>query len=65
MAGCDIGIGMVSRNNEGDWEMLVTVIEYLTDPAKDEQRLRVKCLRNMQTFGKGLFENSKRRGIKK
>jgi hypothetical protein len=43
MAGCDIGIGMVSRNNEGDWERVVTVIEYLTDPAKDEQRLRVKC----------------------
>lgn len=65
MAGCDIGIGMVSRNNEGDWERFVTVIEYLTDPAKDEQRLRVKCLRNMQTFGKGQFENTKRRGIKK
>lgn len=65
MAGCDIGIGMVSRNNEGDWERVVTVIEYLTDSAKDEQRLRVKCFRNMQTFGKGLFENSKRRGIKK
>ena len=65
MAGCDIGIGMVSRNNEGDWERVVTVIEYLTDPAKDEQRLRVKCFRNMQTFGKGQFENSKRRGIKK
>lgn len=65
MAGCDIGIGMVSRNNEGDWEKVVAVIEYLTDPAKDEQRLRVKCFRNMQTFGKGQFENSKRRGIKK
>ena len=64
MAGCDIGIGMVSRNNEGDWEKVVAVIEYLTDPAKDEQRLRVKCFRNMQTFGKGQFENSKRRGIK-
>ncbi|AYA69808.1 inovirus Gp2 family protein [Acinetobacter sp. WCHA55] len=65
MAGCDIGIGMVSRNNEDDWERVVTVVEYLTDPAKDEQRLRVKCFRNMQTFGKGQFENSKRRGIKK
>ena len=65
MAGCDIGIGMVSRNSESDWEKLVKVIEYLTDPAKDEQRLRVKCFRNMQTFGKGQFENTKRRGIKK
>lgn len=65
MAGCDIGIGMVSRNNEGDWERVVTVIEYLTDPAKDEQRLRVKYFRGMQTFGKGQFENTKRRGIKK
>ena len=64
MAGCDIGIWMVSRNNEGDWERVVTVIEYLTDPAKDEQRLRVKYFRGMQTFGKGQFENSKRRGIK-
>ncbi|MFT0696557.1 hypothetical protein ACG9YX_15140 [Acinetobacter nematophilus] len=64
MAGCDIGIGMLSRNNEGDWERLVTVIEYLTDPAKDAQRLRVKYVKNMQTFGKGQFENTKRRGIK-
>lgn len=64
MAGCDIGIGMVSRNNEGDLERLRTVIEYLTDPAKDVQRLRVKYVKNMQTFGKGQFENSKRRGIK-
>lgn len=64
MAGCDIGIGMVSRNNEGDWERLLTVIEYLVDPAKDVQRLRVKCLKNMQTFGHGQFEKTKRRGIR-
>lgn len=64
-AGCDIGIGVVSRNTDGDWKRLKTVIEYLTDPAKDTQRLRVKCLKKMQTFGKGQFENTKRRGIKK
>ena len=57
-AGCDIGLGTISRNNAGDWERLVAVIEYLTDPIKDEQSLRVKCLKNMQTFENGVFENS-------
>lgn len=65
MAGCEIGIGMVSRDKEGDWERLLSVINYLTLPEKDTQRLRVKAIKEMQTFGHGHFENSKRRGIKK
>ncbi|MHA3061983.1 YagK/YfjJ domain-containing protein [Acinetobacter sp. ANC 4636] len=64
MAGCDIGIGMVSRNNQGDWERLLPVIEYLTDHDKHDQHLRVKCSSTMRTFGTGLFANSFRRGIK-
>ncbi|ENU80978.1 hypothetical protein F975_00836 [Acinetobacter sp. ANC 3789] len=64
MAGCDIGIGMVSRNNESDWERLLPVIEYLTDHDKHDQHLRVKCSSTMRTFGTGLFANSFRRGIK-
>lgn len=63
-AGCDIGIGMLSRNNEGDWQRLIPVIEYLTDPNKETQHLRVKCSQNMKTFGTGLFENTTRRGIR-
>ena len=39
MAGCEIGIGMVSRNNTGDWERILSVIPYLTNPDKDHQRL--------------------------
>lgn len=64
MAGCEIGIGMVSRDREGDWERLLHVISYLTLPEKDMQRLRVKAIKNMQTFRHGEFENTKRRGIK-
>lgn len=64
MAGCEIGIGMVSRNRDGDWERLLPVIHYLTLPEKDMQRLRVKAIKNMQTFRHGEFENTKRRGIK-
>lgn len=65
MAGCEIGLGMVTRDREGDWERLLSVINYLTLPEKDTQRLRVKAIKDMQTFGHGEFENSKRRGIKK
>jgi hypothetical protein len=65
MAGCDIGLGMLSRKNEGDWDRLVQVIEYLTDSTKDAQRLRVKLEKNMNAFGKGQFENTKRRGIRR
>jgi len=65
MAGCEIGIGMVSRNNTGDWERILSVIPYLTNPDKDHQRLRVKFNKSMKTFGTGEFENSKRRGISK
>lgn len=65
MAGCEIGIGMVSRNNTGDWERVLSVIPYLTNPDKDHQRLRVKFNKSMKTFGTGEFENSKRRGISK
>jgi hypothetical protein len=64
MAGCEIGLGMVTRNKEGDWERLLSVINYLTLPEKDIQRLRVKAIKDMQTFGHGEFENTKRRGIK-
>ena len=64
MAGCEIGLGMVTRDKEGDWERLVSVINYLTLPEKDIQRLRVKAIKDMQTFGHGEFENTKRRGIK-
>lgn len=63
-AGCDIGIGMLLRNNESDWERLLPVIEYLTDPNKYDQHLRVKCSSTMRTFGTGLFANTFRRGIK-
>ncbi|MGY5395306.1 YagK/YfjJ domain-containing protein [Acinetobacter sp. NigerLNRRAM0016] len=65
MAGCEIGLGMVTRNKESDWEHLLSVINYLTLPEKDIQRLRVKAIKDMQTFGHGEFENTKRRGIKK
>lgn len=40
MAGCEIGIGMVSRDRDGDWERLLPVISYLTLPEKDMQRLQ-------------------------
>jgi hypothetical protein len=64
-AGCEIGLGMLSRNNEGDWDLLLAVIGYLTLVREDKvmQRLRVKVEKNMQTFGKGQFGNTKRRGI--
>lgn len=63
--GCLIGLGTVSRSIEGDWERLLSVVPYLTDPNKDPQRLRVKVDKYMQTFGKGQFETTKRRGIGK
>lgn len=64
-AGCEIGLGMISRNNEGDWDLLLAVISYLTLVREDKimQRLRVKVEKNMQTFGKGQFITKKRRGI--
>lgn len=62
--GCKIGLGTISRNVEGDWERLLSVVPYLTDPTKDHQRLRVKVDKNMQTFGKGQFVISARRGIR-
>jgi len=64
-AGCEIGLGMVSRNNEGDWDLLLAVISYLTLVREDKvmQRLRVKVEKNMQTFGKGQYVTKKRRGI--
>lgn len=64
MAGCEIGLGMVTRDSAGDWERLLSVIHYLTLPEKDIQRLRVKAIKDMQTFGHGEFENTKRRGIR-
>lgn len=64
LKGCEIGLGMLSRNNDGDWERLLSVIGYFTDCSKDHQRLRVKVEKNMQTFGKGQYDTSKRRGIK-
>lgn len=64
MAGCEIGLGIVSRDRVGDWERLLSVLNYLTLPEKDSQRLRVKAIKDMQTFGHGEFENTKRRRLK-
>ena len=64
LKGCEIGLGMVSNKKDNDWERLHSVIRYFTACNKDLQRLRVKNEKNMQTFGKGQYGNSKRRGIK-
>lgn len=57
-------LGMVTRGREGDWERLLSAINYLTLPEKDTQWLRVKAIKDMQTFRHGEFENTKCRKIK-
>lgn len=58
-------LGRGAMDIERGWERLLPVINHLTLPEKGTQRLRVNVIKDMQTFGKGQFENSKRRGIKK
>lgn len=64
MQGHEIGLGTLSRNEEGDFNKLLTVALYLTKETKESQRLRVKTSKGMQTFGHGSFERDSRRGIK-
>ena len=65
MQGCEIGLGTLSRDVEGDLNKLLKVGLYLTKESKESQRLRVKTAKGMQTFGHGDFEKDRRRGIKK
>lgn len=64
VSGCDVGLGLISRKNEGDWELFVAVISYLTLVREDKiiQRLRVKIDKGMRTFHTGRFKIKKRRG---
>lgn len=59
---CLIGLGLLSRNNKGDWGKLLTVAKYLAEPTKEQQRLRVK-LKGMNCFSTGQFRTKSRRGI--
>lgn len=56
------GIGMIHRKNEEQVRNLSNVAQYLTRSTKLNQRLLVKAP-GMRTFGHGIFDTGKRRGI--
>lgn len=59
-----LGIGMIHRDNPLQVENAVKVASYLTKTDKCEQQLKL-WLPNMRTFGRGRFDVSWRRGIKR
>lgn len=57
-----LGIGMIHRNNEIEVNNAICASNYLVNPEKGNQHLRV-TLPRMRTFGTGQFNVSWRRGI--
>lgn len=55
-----LGVGMIHRDNEREVVNAINTCNYLVNPEKTNQYLRVK-LRNMRTFGTGSYKRSYRR----
>ncbi|WP_372403525.1 inovirus-type Gp2 protein [Acinetobacter piscicola] len=46
-----LGIGMIYRDDAGQVDNMLTTIQYLVRPEKEQQHLRVKVCKRMRTFG--------------
>jgi hypothetical protein len=57
-----LGIGMIHRNQPEQVQNAIQAAMYLVNPEKDKQYLRV-AMQGMRSFGRGLFANTKRRGL--
>ncbi|EPA9172944.1 inovirus Gp2 family protein [Acinetobacter baumannii] len=57
------GLGLVSRDDPQKVKNAINVALYLTRPSKYLQRLRVKASLSANTFNKGLYVRSYRRGL--
>lgn len=57
-----LGIGMIHRNQPEQVQNAIQAAMYLVNPEKDRQYLRVS-VSGMRSFGRGLFANTKRRGL--
>lgn len=55
-------LGRVDRGDLIKKNNIIKVVEYLTNPDKTEQYLRVRC-KHMQDFGHGKFKKPSRRGV--
>lgn len=58
-----LGIGMIHRNNLKEVQNALNAAQYLVNPEKELQHLRVRLPR-MRTFGTGQFPLKKHRGVK-
>ena len=59
-----LGIGMIHRNQSLQVENAIRTANYLANPEKRGQHMRVKTSPHMKTFGIGQFNVGWRRGIK-
>ena len=57
-----IPLNLLGKNNKADY---IDTGIWSEKASKEAQRLRVKLEKNMNAFGKGQFENTKRRGIRR
>lgn len=60
-----LGIGMIHRHNELEVQNAIDTANYLVNPEKSDQFLRVRTSKHMKTFGIGVFNSKARRGVQR